>query len=101
MRAYPRAGKKTRDDSRLKNCILCAEYLLDIMNLFTHLAERRTLNQENQGSSCCSSAITKPTSIPEDVGLVPGLAQWIKDPVLSWAVVQVADWLGPALLWPS
>ena len=26
-------------------------------------------------------------SMHEDVGLIPGLTQWAKDPVLLWAVV--------------
>ena len=38
-------------------------------------------------SSRCGTAEMNPISIHEDVGSIPGLAQWIGDVVLLWAVV--------------
>ena len=46
----------------------------------------KNLNARKQ-SSHCGSAVTNPTSIQEDTGLIPGLTQWAKDLVLPGAVV--------------
>ena len=45
-------------------------------------------------SSRFGSVKMKPTSIHEDAGLIPGLAQWIKDLVLPGAVSKSQTQLG-------
>ena len=63
--------------------------------LWHQLIRRNTLSR----ASFMAQWLTNPISIHEDLGLIPGLAQWIRDPVLPWAVMYFADSSDLALLW--
>ena len=53
-----------------------------------------------RGSSHHGSEVMNLTSIQEDVGSIPGLTQWVNDPVFLWAVVLITDEAQiPVLLW--
>ena len=41
----------------------------------------------NTGVPVVAQQVKNPTSIYEDAGLIPGLAQWTKDPVLRQGVL--------------
>ena len=45
-----------------------------------------SIKSKTFGSSCCGTMEKNPTGIHEDLGSIPGLTQWLKDPTLLQAV---------------
>ena len=55
--------------------------VLQLSHFLVSLFHLVALNIKTLRSSHRGSAILNLTSIHEDVGLIPGLTQWVKDPV--------------------
>ena len=58
--------------------------------LIVATAHNACLNLQRSRSSYCGSVEVNLTHIHEGVGLVPGLAQWLKDPPLLWLWCRLA-----------
>ena len=59
--------------------------------------------KQTKRSSCCGSAGYEPDmdSVGEDVGLIPDLTQWVKDPALLQVAMAAQSWCscGSAIGW--
>ena len=53
-----------------------------LQNIFKLAYVNPTLKLQTFRSSLYGSAVTNPTSIHEDVGLILGFAHWVRDPAL-------------------
>ena len=60
-----------------------AERLVQKTALWTHWGQKMGIQKPDDGGlSVVAQWLANPTSIHEDVVLITGLAQWVKDPVL-------------------
>ena len=61
---------------------------------FTHCATGQLFSISYNREFLCGAAERNLTSIHEGVGWIPGLAQWVKDPVCCELWCRLQTWLG-------
>ena len=66
------------------DCLLTGPHMTERVCI---LLSRPLLKNNFIRRSCCGTAEMNLTSIQKVAGSIPSLAQWVKDPVLLWAVV--------------
>ena len=74
---------------QIKNHYIILYYLLkpkskdkSILSIFLDLTSLFIIKNIFYGVPIVAQRLTNPTSIHEDEGLIPGLAQWVKEPEL-------------------
>ena len=79
LEAYKNNSKNTsQKSSEMQQKTYLVEMLVFGAEMGSYFGFKKNWN------SHCGSVITKPTRIHEDASLIPGLAQWVKDPALLW-----------------
>ena len=64
-----------------------AQRVKNLTNAHEEMSSIPGLGKTPLGVPVVAQWLTNPTRNHEVVGSIPGLAQWVKDPVLPWAVV--------------